>query len=274
MNKLLEIIDKHLMINNQPLMIALIDLFYIKKYGSIEGVQIFFNELKQQCKNEEEFDDLVQKEFEKDFNIEKLQSLVPVFLKINNFSSILNIEKDFKNWSINSKITEQDLLPILELQDLTKQLFEEKFHQEPEILRKLLISRFADKITFTIKETREELGFTNQRTFKKWLDYFYKDKYNGRRTINILEYIGIWSKFLLSPNEDKIDIKKKAVEYQKRLDERLVFSKNRLKKLTNDDYIILRIEIDSINKELDLQLPNDVDAYPFSIAEIFKKHLT
>ncbi|MCG9792802.1 hypothetical protein [Flavobacterium algicola] len=274
MNNIVDIKIKNLIINNQNIGIALIDLFYVKKYGSAEGVQIFFNELKQQCKSEEEFGDLVQQEFENDFKIKTFQPLIEVFSKINNLSSFLNIEKDLKNCFINSKITEQDLLKILELKDLMKQVFEEYFHPEREIQRKLLIAKFADQITFTIKETREELGFNNQRTFKKWLDYFYKDKYNGRRTINILEYIDIWSKFLLGPNEDKIDIKEKSVVYQKRLDERLVFSKNRLKKLTNNNYKLLRIEIDYINKELGLQLPNDVDAYPFSIAEIFKKHIT
>lgn len=269
MNNIADIINKNVIINNQNIGTALIELFCEKKYGSVEGVQIYFNGLKQQCKSEEEFDALVQKEFENHFNIEIFQSLIEILSGLTNFSSFLNIEKEFENWFNNAKISKEDLEKLMEFQDLIKQLFTKHFSKEPEIQRKLLIAKLADKITFTIKETRQELGFTNQRTFKKWLDYFYKEKYNGRRTINILEYLDIWSKFLLNPNEDVIDVKEKAVEYQKRLDAGLMFSKNRLRKLTNNDYKLLRMEIDSINKELGLQLPNDVDAYPFSIAAIF-----
>ena len=66
---------------------------------------------------------------------------------------------------------------------------------------------------------------------------------------------------------------KNTVEYKKRLDEGLIFSKHRLKRLTKGDYKLLKVEIDSINQLENLQLPNDVDMYPFSIVDIFKKHL-
>ena len=48
---------------------------------------------------------------------------------------------------------------------------------DDDALRKLFVVKLADKITFTIKETRQELGFKNQRTFKKWLIYYYNDKF-------------------------------------------------------------------------------------------------
>jgi len=274
MKTIVDIINENLTLNDQPSGIVLFEAYYIKKHGSLEAAQNHFLKLKQQCETDEQFQNMLIVQMETDFNFTKLKPLLDVFLKIENFSSFLNIEEDIKNCLMKLELSKQDLEKIIETKDLCGSLLIKHLHPEKEILKKLLIVKLADKITFTIKETREELGFKDQRTFKKWLNYFFPDKYNGRRIVNILDYINIWEKFLLTPEEHKIDIKNKSVEYRQRLDQGLVFSKERLKKLTADHYKALKNEIDSINKLEGLQLPNNVDKFPFSIVHIIKKHLT
>jgi hypothetical protein len=273
MNKILNAINKNLTINSQPIYLGLFELFYIKKYGSLEAAQKFFSDLKKQYVDEDEFNIIIEEQFESDFKFRLFQPLYDIILRTENFSSLLNIEDEIKNWIINSNITREKWEEAFKVKDELKLLLNDYFKHEPEVLRKLFIVKLADKITFTIKETREELGFKNQRTFKKWLDYFYKGKFEGRKTINILEYLDIWKKVLLRTDENKIDIGKNTLEYKKRLDEGLIFSKRRLKRLTKGDYKLLKVEIDIINQLENLQLPNDVDSYPFSIVDIFKKHL-
>jgi hypothetical protein len=273
MNKILNAINENLTINSKPAYIGLFELFYIKKYGSLEAAQNFFSDLKKQYVDEDEFNIIIEEQFESDFKFRLFQPLYDIFLRTDNFSSLLNIEDELKKWIINSNITKEKWEEAIKVMDELQLLQNDYYKHEPEVLRKLFIVKLADKITFTIKETREELGFKNQRTFKKWLDYFYKGKFEGRKTINILEYLDIWKNFLLATDENKIDINRNTVEYKKRLEEGLVFSKHRLKRLTKDDYKLLKVEINSINQLENLQLPNDVDMYPFSIVDIFKKHL-
>ncbi len=274
MNKILKAINENLTINNQPPWLGLFELFYIKKFGSLEAAQTFFSDLKKQYVDEDEYNSIIVEHLENDFKIKEFQPIADIFLKTENFSSFLNIDDEFKNWVINSNITREKIEAILKVMDEFKSLLDDYFRQEHEGLKKLFIVKLADKITFTIKETREELGIKNQRTFRKWLVYFYQGKFEGRKKINILEYLDIWKKFLLSSDENKIDINKNAVEYKNRLEEGLIFSKNRLKRLTKGDYKLLKVEIDAINQFENLQLPNDVDLYPFSIVHIFLKNLT
>ena len=273
MNKILNAINENLTINNQPMNLGLIELFYIKKYGSLEAAQKFFVDLQKQYVDEDEFNIIIEEQFESDFKFRLFEPLYDIILRMKNFSSLLNFENEIYNWFINSNITKEKFEEAFKVMDELKLLLKDHFKHEPEVMRKLFIVKLANKITFTIKETREELGFKNQRTFKKWLGYFFKDKFEGRKTINILEYIDIWEKFLLGNEEKKININKNTLEYKKRLEDGLIFSKHRLKRLTKGDYKLLKVEINYINQLENLQLPNDVDVYPFSIVDIFKKHI-
>lgn len=273
MNKILNAINENLTINNQPMHLGLIELFYIKKYGSLEAAQKFFFDLQKQYVDEDEFNIIIEEQFESDFKFRLFEPLYDIILRMKNFSSLLNFENEIYNWFINSNITKEKFEEAFKVMDELKLLLKDHFKHEPEVMRKLFIVKLANKITFTIKETREELGFKNQRTFKKWLGYFFKDKFEGRKTINILEYIDIWEKFLLGNEEKKININKNTLEYKKRLEDGLIFSKHRLKRLTKGDYKLLKVEIEYINQLENLQLPNDVDVYPFSIVDIFKKHI-
>lgn len=274
MSKILNLLNENITLNNLPLGLGLIELFYIKKCGSYEAVQKVFAILKEQCASEEEFNIKVEEKLQDDFHIKELLPLCNILLKMESFSSILDIQSEINNWAIQSNLTVDKLEEIIKLQDDFASIIREYYKCDDDALRKLFVVKLANKITYTIKETREELGFKNQRTFKKWLIYYYNEKFENKKTINILEYIDIWNKFLLSPDEIKIDLKNKSTDYKKRLDEGLIFSKNRLKNLTKNDYKLLKIEIETINLEQNLQLPENVDLYPFSIVEIFKKHLT
>lgn len=274
MNKILKVLNENITLNNLPLGLGIFELFYIKKYGSYEAVQKVFIDLKEKCLTEEEFEKIVDEKLEIDFNLKIFVPFYNIISKIESFKSILDMQNEINNWAVESKITIEELDKIIKFQEDIASVMRDYYKCDDDALRKLFVVKLADKITFTIKETRQELGFKNQRTFKKWLIYYYNDKFENKKTINILEYIDIWKKFILCPDENKIDLNNKTSEYKSRLTEGLIFSKNRLKNLTKNDYKVLKIEIEAINQEQKLHLPENVDFYPYSIVQIFLKHLT
>ena len=274
MNKILKVLNENITLNNLPFGLGIVELFYIKKYGSYEAVQKVFTDLKEECLTEEEFEKIVDEKLEIDFNLKIFVPFCNIISKIESFKSILDMQNEINNWAVESKITIEELDKIIKFQEDIASVMRDYYKCDDNVLRKLFVVKLADKITFTIKETRQELGFKNQRTFKKWLIYYYNDKFENKKTINILEYIDIWKKFILSPDENKIDLNNKTTEYKSRLTEGLIFSKNRLKNLTKNDYKVLKIEMEAINQEQKLHLPENVDFYPYSIVQIFLKHLT
>lgn len=274
MNKIYKAFNHNIILDGLPFNFGIIKLFYIKKYGTEQAAEKVFTDLKDQCLSDDEFNIKVEEKFEIDFNLKIMQPFYEIFLKKDSFSSILDMQNEVNELAIQSQLTIEEIDNIIKIRDTLISILKDNYKCDDAALRKVIIAKLADKITFTIKETREELGFKNQRTFKKWLDYFYPGKFENKRTINILDYIDIWKKFLLGPDENQIDLNKKAIEYKKRLNDGLIFSKKRLKNLTKTDYKLLKIEMETIIKDQNLQLPENVDFYPYSIAQVFKKFLT
>lgn len=247
--------------------------FYIKKYGSIEEAYKVYYQLRSECKSEEEYLKKIESKIQSDLPLVQIQSLIVYFQSLQSFSSVINrgnlenqLLSDMQNNPDNWKV-------VYEIMDDYFYLMNEQYGFKKDLIKERLILEFNERICFTIKETRAELGFKNQRTFKKWLNHFYGDKYDNNRKFNLLEYVDVIKKFFLKPDEYTFDLNKNLVEYKNRLSNGLVVKKSHLIKLTNNDYKLLKNEIDDLKHLKIVNLPDNVDFYPYSIAQLIIKNL-
>lgn len=247
--------------------------FYIRKYGSIEEVEKVFNELKLECKTDEEFLKKRERKIQSDIPLEQFKFLMEYIQSLQSFSAIVDREKMEYSLINDVQNNPDNWNLVLEMMDDFTNLVNQHYGFNKELIKEKFIVELNNKISFTIKETREELGFKNQRTFKKWLNYFYGNKYDNNRKFNLLEYIDVIKKFFLKPDEFEIDLKNNIDEYKKRLSNGMVVKKSHLIKLTNNDYKLLKNEIDDLKDFKIVNLPDNVDFYPYSIAQLIIKNL-
>lgn len=247
--------------------------FYIRKYGSQEEADKVFNALKETCKSEEEFLEIRERKMQSDVPLEQFNALMEYIYSFQSFTTVVNREEMEISLMDAVQNDPDSLKLVVEIMEDFSHLINEKFGYNKELIKEKLLREINDKITFTIKETREELGFKNQRTFKKWLNYFYGNKFDNCRKFNLLEYIDVIKKFFLKPEEHTIDLNNNIDEYKKRLADGIVIKKSNLIKLTNNDYKLLKNEIDDLKEFEIIKLPENVDFYPYSVAQLIIKNL-
>lgn len=247
--------------------------FYIRKYGSIEETEKIFNELRKECNSEEEFIVKKERKIQSDIPLEQFQTLMKYLQSLQSFSTVIDREK-LENQLLSDVQNNPDAWKLVyEIMEDYSYLINKKYGFNKELIKEQLILEFNEKITFSIKETREELGFQNQRTFKKWLNFFYGNKFENSRKFNLLEYIDVIKKFFLKPDETNFDLNKNLEEYKNRLSNGIVVKKSHLIKLTNNDYKLLKNEIDDLKDLKILKLPDNVDFFPYSIAQLIISNL-
>lgn len=269
----IKLVESSKILNVENFVEVTLNNFYIRKYGSIEEVEKVFHSLRLESETEEEFIEKRELKIQSDIPLEQFKSLIEYVQSLQSFSTLVNREKLENSLIIDMQNNPDKWKLVLEIMDDYYQLINDKFGFNKELIKEKLLLEINEKITFTIKETREELGFKNQRTFKKWLTYFYENKYDDCRKFNLLEYIDVIKKFFLNPDEHTIDLNNNIDTYKKRLAEGIVIKKSNLIKLTNNDYKLLKNEIDDL-KELEIiKLPENVDFYPYSVAQLIIKNL-
>lgn len=271
MRAFFKIAEQVLMHQDGALATELFEAFYSHHYGSLEKAQEVFSALQASAGSEAEFQEKLNEKIAGDLPVKEMQALNELMLQVTGFNSLVNL--DIENWVISNNITQEKFDRIVAFMKIFEQVILQKFNQDKEALKAYLKYTFASKIMFSIKETREELMFKNQKTFKKWLNHFYPGKFDNRRYINILEYADIMQKFILHPDETSFDFENKLPDYQKRLNEGLIFPKSRLKKFTRHDYKLLQAEFADNEEILKLALPKNADFFPYSIAQNIIKHL-
>lgn len=271
---LVKLIENSNLFDAEELAAKAFNNFYARKYGSIEEAEKVFKKIKLECKTEGEFQKKKEKKIQSDIPLEQFEFLMKFINNFQSFSTIVN-----RDYIENSLINDVQNNPekwklVFEIMEDYFQLINEKLGSNKEVIKQKLIEAFNHKITFTIKETREELGFKNQQTFKIWLDHFYSNKYDNRRKFNLMEYIDVIKLFLLKPDEYTIDLKNNSEDYKIRLANGLIIKKADLKKFTNNNYKLLKNEIDDLKELKEVKLPDNVDFYPYSIAQLIIKYLT
>lgn len=178
-------------------------------------------------------------------------------LSVNSIPQMVTFDHKITTGEIGSNITQEEALVIHNILEATKKYFDEILLKNGE---QLLFEEIDIKVRFTLKEIRDDLGL-HQKTFKKWLQFFFKDKYDYSRTISLSEYIEIYQQLILKEQEEKFDFTFNAEEYYKRLEDGLIFSKARLAKLAGSDYKQLALKMKSMDAGF-----TGMDFFPFRIA--------
>lgn len=247
--------------NNIKIIQDVVNKLFIARYGNIENAESEFNKILNNCKTTEDL--IVQ--IESDFFIPEINQVIELLKNLTSFSEII------KQYS-SLKIEVQKIVNNSNRSNEFKKFFPIYFSILNEYIEKNNIKRDS-KNKYSLKEIREELGFPNKRTFNKWLSYFYDDKYNKKRIVSVAEYADIFKKFFLDIYEEDFEIEKFENVYLTRLNNEKRLKKVDLKLYAQDDYKLLKADIKDVDEEFNLNLPKNVDSYPFSIANQLIQHL-
>ncbi len=231
-----------------------------KVYGSYENGVAQLVRLKQNSKDEEDFNNKLNYEF----FVEEIEQLKTLYTRFDSITSLI---------VYYSKIQKGEKQEILKT-DRPDEFFSFMKKITPAFIKydeEVLVNKL--NVKYSIKETREELGFKNKRTFKKWLNYFYGNKFDGKKYFTLVEYSDVFKKFFLKSDEEDFEVEKFSEEYLTRIQKGLRFKKADLIKYSENNYKIFKLDILDLESLLKLELPSDVDSFPFSIADLIKKNL-
>jgi hypothetical protein len=237
--------------------VEILELLLAAKYGSSDKAREVATGLRQHYPNDDDFLNAVSKELYCDACIK----IMKVFEGVDSLQKLVVYKHKAGADEINFNISEQEAsafhdfykAAMLVMPSILEQLM-------PEIAESLFADRISGKVRFTMREIRNEIG-VSQRTFTKWSQYFFDEKYDGRKSVSLTEYIEIHERLMLKEDEDKFDFVFNNEEYLKRIDEGLVFSKARLAALTDSDYKTLQANCEGLVNDY-----KNFDIYPFRIA--------
>lgn len=283
MKELLKKIIERFRISDPVKNAQFIEHFYSKKYGGPEKAALVFKELKQNSKSEEEFQQSLQEKLKNDLHYSELKNMGINIQKSKTITQLIYNLFNFKN-SIQSK--DHDLNKVVEDYDvLLKPAFEETYLNSD--TKNDIIKIIKENVTFTLAQTRRELGFAHPRTFNPWIKAFFGNKYEDKltekgRSAGILtfdEYLEIVSSFMISYNEKKLDFSN-IEELNRRFTEDKKISKRKFKELTNNNYSKLKDLLSdhkvfnekTNNSPIDFRDPDTYRTMPFSIVSILKNH--
>ncbi len=288
MKSLFSKINQKLTINDTAKNIEFIERYYIKKYGSRENADLVFNQLKENSKNEQAFQLALQEKFKTDFHYKELRLIIKPLIKAKSITSLIENLISFKAFN-KSGVVQKNITTISEdFYALIKPAFEETFSVSV-LSKNDIIHHINQYVTFNIKSTREELGYPHPRTFNYWLNYFFDSKFEKKINENksknsgqltLYEYIEIVSAFILSYDEEKINISKPQ-EILKRFELQQKTQKQVLKELTNNNFSNLKEKLEDLHfsetyKTKFGNKPYDITKrkIPYSLVSIIKEHIT
>lgn len=261
----------------------LLDKIYIKKYGSEEKAKAVFEKIKESCSSEEEFQDKLCEKIKSDFNV--LSIISSHFSNTNNLSSLTKNIAEFKENNPLEKVSEAELKEIYNLyENVLKPVYNEELGIVDEKSRDKFIKDISENF-ITLKQVRVELKCKDQRTFEKWLGLFFGEgypeemhKFSNRGIVNngylsLSEYVEIVAAFLLSYDEEKIDLAINSKEYSMRFEKGLMVSRGRLNKILSTYYARLKENIEdwsgrNYTDGKTIEKINESDKLPYSIASL------
>lgn len=116
---------------------------------------------------------------------------------------------------------------------------------------------------YSLKEICDALDI-NKRTFIKWLNVFFKDRFDNRKKITLKEHIEIVSAFMLAKKESHFNFDKNAADYASRLAEGLMLNKTEIAKRCGSN-------LKALAKHLEdkFEFYKSMDKFPYSITQEF-----
>jgi len=231
----------------------ILEKMLVAKFGSYDNAKKEIGFLRKKYSDDVEFinsmNDLIYPE--------KLRELFTPLLSVKKLPELVEYAAKLNLERISGSFSEEELSTFIKMKEIYTNEVNSQIFENGKIT---LFDEVDKKVRFTIKEIRDDLQI-DQRTFKKWLNLIFKEKYDGVRTISLTQYIEIYEQLILKEQENKFDFNFNAKEYFNRIQNGLVFSKQRLLKLTDSDYKQLAIKM----KSMDLDFAG-MDVFPFNIA--------
>lgn len=183
-----------------------------------------------------------------------IRTLYKRVFSFNNFTSLLKNIKTLKKHQIDKEELEN-------LSDLSQKLQPNVF-QLLDTNEKIFPIYISDKIKFSKKEIREEVGFKKQKVFYKWLS-LWKINYKDKNDFTLIEYVKIIEKCLLEEDESfRIDFNLEV--FLERIEKGLIFNQTRLRKINKKDYKTYKKHINFLKEEG--KFPQKSRNFPYSIA--------
>ena len=242
-------------------MLKIIENYYIQKFGSREAAIKYFRET-----NKNPVD-----EFCKSLNTGFLIKILKSLLKSSSITSLIGNLSILKN---DNTLIKDEVNKSIEVLQSIKVEVNEALNLSNNKIEVFILPLLERKLKLSLSKTRKELGYIDQRTFNKWLSYFFEDKFskqgkkNGRITLS--EYVEIISAFMLSYDEEVFNFSEIAVLQARFKNERTI-NKKQLKFYTNNNYAVLNERLEDIVDMKNMNLPENYRKIPFSIVSVLKK---
>lgn len=240
--------------------VELFEKSLIYLYGSEDAARNQLKQISESSKTPSEFEDA----FNREFNVKFLSMLFTPLLT-TNLSALIKGAKELEDSveRLAPHITNPTMLQsqLNEQLNIGQLVFKMIFDlADKPVTKETVVESIKNLIYFTKEEISNEFG-VDKKTLGKWLDAVgMGEKYFGRKKLNILEYVEIFSALFLASSEQKLDLNKHFEYYFSRLNQ-MAYKKEDLVQLTGSDYKTLRE-----NSEKSIPAYNELNIFPYHIA--------
>ncbi len=288
--KQMDAISEALNLNSNEFQWDLIEVSLSYHFGSDSEAKKELALIKKDCISIQEYSEKITKVFMSIPVIKDICQILNLYNGLNSITEIIDFAAKIKEEEINIEFYCSDYnSEVNKLSKMLKIRFAKHLDGQSKITDEVLEEILAKTTKYTLKQTREELGYPDSRTFNPWLIAFFDDKYvtctgktksgkpsyksKKRGYINFNEYLEIVSMFLLCENEDYFDIENCALEYRDRIKMHKITQKKVLKDLTKNDYKLLRERVEDILGLNNINTSHEFRNIPFRIVSIIKKEI-
>ena len=168
---------------------------------------------------------------------------------------------------------EEELKKIIAI---NQELFLKFNNNRIEAALKQFEENLKDVKPFTLKQTREELGFTKQETFNQWLEAYFGTKYLNRNHnngyLNFEEYLEIVRKFFLKFDESEFELEENVKIYKKRLENKLIAHSKDLRHIANHPRNFSD-DVSIISKIHGIETPKGARIFPYHMASLLESEI-
>ncbi|WP_299764237.1 hypothetical protein [uncultured Dokdonia sp.] len=241
-------------------------VFLAAKHGTPEAVQAVLQNVKERSETNEQFFDILLRE---EFYLSEIKCIGEPIENADNMSEVfLNLYKS------------NMMYKTLEFEELGAILRKMTAIPVFGIIGAAIIG-IIDVLKITkvpISKVREEIGIEHRDTFAKWLTYYFPKgqytkegkevpMYKGKKTMSLYDYIKLYN-FFLGTDQKQEGCKPTSLEIINRIKNRIIVSKDDLKKQKKKRSKALKEAINFLNEEeehAENPIPN-ANKYPYSIA--------
>ncbi|MBW4970882.1 hypothetical protein KZY98_10465 [Croceibacter atlanticus] len=261
---------------NNKIQLAFIEAV-LKDYLGEEKYYLWVEDLLE--KDRENFGEIYFAKFDNIPIIKDINARIDQYDNIKTLSDVINLadkvsghpnEKALVNYCANY---EEELKKI---EAINQELFLKFNNNRIEASLKQFEENLKDVKPFTLKQTREELGFTKQETFNQWLEAYFGTKYLNRNRnngyLNFEEYLEIVRKFFLKFDESEFDLEKNIKIYKERLEHKLIAHSKDLRQIANHPRNFSN-DVRIISEIHGIETPKGARIFPYHMASLLESEI-